>query len=278
MLLVASMIVSCENKDGQLYNDFESGAIPIFTPGEDDPGLIDFADLDNVELSFSVDIEKTKSDVESFDLIISYNNSADGSTSQVVYETVTAWPAVFTFTMDELLSEFDPDVVAEEDLKLGDSFTFGANVLMKDGRYLDGGYAPSILATKAVIRNYGVACPSALAGTYDLELISGENGEVDALENIAITELSPGSYQIEDITMDIFGPDFPIRYNFTDVCGTLTPAVGSVDYGTLVNVKFNAGTGYDPVTGDITFNIEYISPSCCGLLGIKTSFIARKKS
>jgi hypothetical protein len=278
LLFLATMIFSCENPDGQLYDDFQSGAIPIFTAGESDPGLIDFADLDNVELNFSVDVEKTKSDVKSFDLIIVFNDVSEGTSTEVLYETVTTWPAEFTFTIDEILAEFDPDVVTEGSLELGDSFTFGAHVLMEDGRYLNGGYAPSVLATKPVIRNYGVACPSDLAGTFDLELISGDNGEADLLENIEVIELSPGTYQIQDMTMDIFGPDFPIRYNFTDVCGTLTAATGSVDFGTQVNIKFNDGTGYDPVTGDITFNIEYIGPSCCGLLGIKTSFIAKKKS
>lgn len=133
------------------------------------------------------------------------------------------------------------------------------------------------MANDPVYLTYNVACASALAGTYDLTLISGNSGEATTLPNQTITAVSPGYYEISDMTMDIFGPGFPIKYRFTDICGNLKPDFGSVDYGTLVTVKFNAGTAVDALTGEITFDIKYIPPSCCGLEGIKTVFKATPK-
>ena len=71
--------------------------------------------------------------------------------------------------------------------------------------------------------------------------------------------------------MDIFGPNFPIKYRFTDICGSLTADVESVDYGGQIAIKFNPGTGIDPNTGVITFSIEYVSTSCCGLADAQKS-------
>ena len=79
------------------------------------------------------------------------------------------------------------------------------------------------------------------------------------------------------MTMDIFGPNFPVKYRFTDICGNLTADPASVDFGTQIVIRLNAGTMIDEVTGEITFDIEYIAPSCCGLTGIQTVFKATPK-
>ena len=275
-MLLAVFIGSCRDESTNPVPDFTRSSIPVFTPGETDTGFIDFMDFNNTHLSFAVD-KKGLSDVKSIDVIITFNNAQTGGSETIVYSTVSTLPQTIDLTFDELIALFPSDVVTKDTLGLGDSFVVGGNVLLADGRYLDGGYSPSVVSNDVVFLTYNVACASDLAGTYDLTLISGTNGEASSLSGQTITAVSPGYYEISDMTMDIFGPNFPIKYRFTDICGNLTADVGSVDYGTQITVKLNAGTVIDPATGEITFDIEYIAPSCCGLQGIKTVFKATPK-
>jgi hypothetical protein len=275
-LMLAVCIGSCVDEEKNPIPDFTRSSIPVFTPGTSDTGFIDYLDFGNSNLSFAVDKKGTEP-VQNIDVTITFNNSQTGVSNMVKLSTVSSMPQEINLTFDELLAQFSPEVVTADTLGLGDSFVVNGNVLLADGRYLTASYSPSVVANDQVFLTYNVACASNLGGTYDLTLVSGDNGEVSSLSNQTITQVSPGYYEISDMTMDIFGPNFPVKYRFTDICGTLTADVGSVDYGTQITVKINPGTSIDPVTGEITFEIEYIAPSCCGLEGIKTVFKATPK-
>ena len=276
ILLMAVFIGSCEDEDKNPLPDFTKSSIPIFTPGDADSGFIDFLESDQSNIALSLDKDGL-ADVTSIDVTLTYNNSQTGASETVVYNTVTTLPSDVSITFDQLMGAFEPSVVTRDTLSLGDSFVVGGNVLLTDGRYLDGGYSTSVVANETVFVIYNVACASDLAGTYDLTLVSGNSGEIGALADQTITAIGPGYYEISDATMDIFGPDFPVKYRFTDICGTLIADAESVDFGNQIAIQFNAGTVVDPVTGEITFDIEYIAPSCCGLEGIKTVFKATRK-
>lgn len=276
LALVAAFAGSCADEEKYPVPDFTRSSIPVFHPGTNDTGFIDFMDLNRSTLSFDVDKRGTE-EVTSIDVFVTYNNSQTGQSESVKYTTVSTFPETVNLSYSELIALFPPQVATTDTLSLGDSFLVGGKVLLADGRYMEGTYSPSVAANDPVVLTYNVACASDLAGAYDFTLISGNSGEVSSLPNQTITEISPGFYELSDATMDIFGPDFPIKYRFTDICGNLTAANASVDFGTAVVMKFNAGTGIDPVTGEITFSIEYIAPSCCGLTGIKTVFKATPK-
>lgn len=275
-LLLALLIGSCEDEEKFPVPDFTRSSIPVFAQGETDTGFINYLDLPSTTLSFNVD-RTGMEEVTSIDVMVTFNNNETGESESVMHSTVPSFPQTINLTFSELLSLFPTDVVTSDTLSLGDSFIVGGNVLLADGRYLEGGYSPSVVANESVYLTYNVACASALAGTYDLTLISGTNGEASSLTNQTITTIAPGYYEISDMTMDIFGPGFPIKYRFTDICGNLTADGASVDFGTQIKIRLNAGTIVDDATGEITFDIEYISPSCCGLLGIKTVFKATPK-
>lgn len=275
-LILAVFIGSCVDEDKNPIPDFTRSSIPVFTPGTSDTGFIDFLDFSNSNISFAVDKKGTEA-VQNIDLTITFNNSQMGASNTVVLSTVSSLPQEINLTFDELLAQFSPEVVTADTLGLGDSFVVGGNVLLADGRYLTASYSPSVVANDQVFLTYNVACASDLGGSYDLTLVSGDNGEVSSLPNQTITQVSPGYYEISDLTMDIFGPNFPVKYRFTDICGNLTADVGSVDYGTQITIQINPGTTIDPVTGEITFDIVYIAPSCCGLEGIQTVFKATPK-
>lgn len=69
----------------------------------------------------------------------------------------------------------------------------------------------------------------------------------------------------------------PVKYRFTDICGTLIPDPESEEFGAQVVVQFNADTKVDETTGIITFDVEYVGTSCCGFLGQKMVFTATPK-
>lgn len=276
ILILLLAVISCRDEEKYPIPDVTQASIPIFVQGDSDTGFIDFLDLSATNISFDVD-RLGRQNVASVDVWVTFNNAETGESETVEYTTVTSFPQSFTFTMDELMGLFPSEVVTEDTLGLGDSFVIGGNTLLADGRYLSGGYSPSVAANHPVLLTYNVACASNLAGTYDLTLISGTNGEATSLADINITEVTPGYYEIDDATMDIFGPDFPVAYRFTDICGNLTADPTSVDFGTQIVVKFNPGTTVNTTTGEITFAIEYVGTSCCGLLGIKTVYKATPK-
>jgi hypothetical protein len=276
LILLAAFIGSCEDEAKYPLPDVTRGSIPIFTPGNTDTGFINFLDMDATIVSFTVDKDGT-AEVEEVDVLVTFNNSETGKSHTAAYTTVGEFPQTFNIDIDQLLALFEPEVVTKDTLGLGDSFVIAGNVLLTDGRYLEGGYSPSVVANESVFLIYNVACESDLAGTYDLTLISGTNDEIASLTDQTITQITPGTYEISDGTMDIFGPDFPVKYRFTDVCGTLTAAAASVDYGGQIAFRFTPGTSVDPVTGEITFAIEYLGSACCGLAGIKTVYKATPK-
>lgn len=263
--------VSCEDDDKKPFTDFQKGAIPLFAQGDDDTGFIDLTDFNSSKIAFSLATEG-EVDVQSVDVILTYNNSVTGESTNAKYSTITTLPADISISFDQLMSAFPDEVVTSDSLDLGDSFNVNGFVTTADGRYLEGGYSPSVLANKPVLLTYNVACASDLAGTYDLELISGDNGELDEQLNQTIVQRAVGYYEISDISMDIFG-DTPIKYRFTDICGSLTADPESIDYGDQVVVSLT-GSSIDTETGVITFRVEYINPSCCGLAGIVTTFKA----
>jgi len=275
-MLMVVFIGSCTDDDKNPLPAITRSSIPVFAQDGNDTGFIDFLNFDASNLSFTVD-KKGSQEVKSIDVTITFNNAQTGESKTIVYNTVTTFPQQVALSFEDLIGLFEPTVLTKDTLGLGDSFVIGGNVLLADNRYLSGGYSPSITGNDPVFLTYNVACASALAGTYDLTLVSGTNGEATSLTNQTITAISPGYYEISDGTMDIFGPNFPVKYRFTDICGNLTADPGSVDYGTQIALKFNAGTVVDPVTGVITFDIEYTPVSCCGLAGIKTVYKATPK-
>ncbi|HTF21708.1 MAG TPA: hypothetical protein VK658_26700 [Chryseolinea sp.] len=242
--------VSCEDDAKKPFDNFQQGAIPLFVQGDDDTGFIDLTNFDNSRISFALATEG-EVDVSSVDVMITYNNSITGESTDAKYATLTAFPAQVDIGFSELVNAFPKEVLTADSLDVGDSFTVNGYVLTGDGRYLDGGYSPSVVANKTVFLNYNVACASDLGGTYDysttvIVLGAGGNAAACAGTNTGAGELEDdggGVYAVSDVTFGVF-----------DCAYGDTPAVGAVLNDVCGDISFGGADQY----GD-TYTLTVIS-------------------
>ena len=273
-IFLVTIAGSCRDEDLNPLPDYVRSAVPVFLQGDNDTGFINYLDFEDSHVAFNVE-RLGREEITRVDVYLTFNNRQTGVSKTLEYAQVSAFPQEYSFTFDELIAFFPEEVLTRDTLSLGDSFQVTGNALLADGRYLDGGYSPNVVANDPVILTYNVACASNLAGVYDFVKVSG-SGTKTTLLNQTIIQRGQGYYELPDVTMEFFA-DTPVKYRFTDICGTLIPDPESEDFGDQVVAQFNAGTHVDMVTGVITFDIEYVGESCCGLLGQKVLFIATPK-
>ncbi len=277
-LLVFVSINACQETEH--LPTIEKGAMVYFSQGADDTGLINFLDLDATRLNFTIDLTDAQGrnlefdPVASVDVMVTYTDASIGTSYEALLENTAVWPKTYDLSLPDVVALFPAGVVSIGGLELGDSFFITTNFTMEDGRKLSG-WSPSLLDNSPasiyrVFVNYPVACPSALAGTYLAQCLDCPNGEL-ASQTVTVTEVSPGTYTLSDVTMDVFG-NTPVAYNFSDVCGTLTMAPASQDFGTAVVVEAQEGTQVTLETGVITLSLGYVAPACCGLPGLTLTY------
>lgn len=215
--------------------------------------IYNLLDLSNAEIS--LDLEAIGDNVSE---VIVYQSFNDGEFIEL--KRINSFPATFTASLTEALALI-PETA--NDLTPGDYFAYSFSVVQTGGSEVIS--AASFVGT--------VTCPSALAGTYTAELVSTNTppGTFRASQTVEITG-SAGVYTISDGTMDVFGPDFPIGMNFTEVCGVISIDPPSVEFPTLVIYDQGAGTSLDQDTGIITIDITFNAASCCGVAGLQCTY------
>jgi hypothetical protein len=259
-LAVLGMLLtfSCEDKDKQLFNDFEQGSIPLFAQEDDDSGLVNFLDPDQTMLSFNVTTEGL-SPVSSVDVLLTYNNSETGTSETVIYSNVNNFPAPVKISLNDLLGAFSSDVVTQDSLSLGDTFVVGGAMKMVDGRYLNGGYSPSVFSKRPVTITYTVSCPSSIpVGKWEVHVVSS-----GATYTVNLTKVGGGTYQIDnfnlDYDLDFYGGfnDLAAAATFVDICNDLT--LNGVEPN--FKISWRGSGAYDPVAQTLTFgaitDVEY---------------------
>jgi hypothetical protein len=256
-LTLALCFAACVDEDEKLFDDFERGAIPLFAVKDDDTGFINLIDVNETKLSFSV-TKRGLAEVSSIDITVTYNNSETGSAETAVYTSVTSYPSDLTITVGELLQAFSPSVVTADSLSLGDSFVIGGAMRMTDGRYLDGGYSPSIFSKQTVTLTYNVACPSDLGGTLNYSttvFTAGAGGNAAACAGgvsgeVEFEDIGGGRYNVSDITFgqyDCAWNDSPATgVVLSDICGNLT-LTGTDQYGLVYSISIVSNNGTELV-------------------------------
>jgi hypothetical protein len=154
-------------------------------------------------------------------------------------------------TLDQLLGAFGSDVVTKDTLSLGDNFIVGGAMKMVDGRYLNGGYSPSVFSKRPVTLTYTVSCPSNIPeGKWEVHVASS-----DETYTLNITKTGGGTYQIDnfnlDYDLDFYGGfnDLTAAATFIDICNDLTLNGVEPNYG----ISWRGAGVYDPVAQTITF-------------------------
>ena len=104
--------VSCEDDDKKQFDDFQQGAIPLFVQGDDDTGFIDLTDFESSRIAFNLATEGLVN-VSSVDVMITYNNSVTGESSEAKYSTLTTLPSDVSIGLWIGLSSSDEKIVSK---------------------------------------------------------------------------------------------------------------------------------------------------------------------
>jgi hypothetical protein len=272
MVLIAGLFLvsSCRDEDAVRMPDIARGALPVLTNVGD--GFINLLDVDATNIHFTVDLREY-GNVQSADLLVIYTDFSTGERHTAVVREFQEWPINVTLSVDEVLGNFSSSVVTKESLDLGDNFEFSVRLNMADGSVYDR-YSPDLRGnTNRVYLSFSVACPSDLAGNYRVDVNTSVSNMYNLTTmNVQIREISPGYYQISDITTNLFG--FDIGYRFRDICNQIIPDAGSVDFPTQVLLQDVGQSMVDDETGAITFDLVYSASSCCGIAGGRLRFVA----
>lgn len=279
ILTLASISFSCEDDGGTSFRLLEEGVVPDLNLQANSDVLFDLTRInlgENVQVSFSVDVAQgttTSTD------IMGYYYTATGNVYNAVLFSNISLPSDYTLSVNDVVAEFS-EITTVDDIQLGDALSITTRFTRPDGMVLsllndDGtdNFSSNIKNSglfNAVLR-IPVSCPTMLEGNY-ISTVTASNLDIPSNfrspQPVTITQPSSGTYALSDGTADIFGPDFPIGLNFTDVCGAISVLSPSIDFPGLVDY-IDRGSSLDQDTGVITLNLEYTSGSCCGLPGIQ---------
>ncbi len=304
--LGVGLFTSCVDDD-ELFelDDFETGALPNMQRTANDLGFIDSFNFDTSPIEFTIDftIDAEQSDdggltnggdgrlntntefrsVESVDLVVSYLNTATGTTEIGVLNSYNSWPITVAMTGVGDLVDILPSLNSSDDINVGDVFTFVCGINFQDGSSLpafvqdaSGSHLPNYSVNYSGGTNnpgfdyqvtYNVSCSSNLipggAATYDLTTNVTSTccglalGPQQSGRTATITDLGSGTYEISDILAGHIAPfgidPEPIRV--VDVCAnySLVDAASVLSY-----TGSGSGASIDETTGvwTITFNDE----------------------
>ncbi len=262
-ILATVAISACEDSSKYPIPNVTQGAIPLFTQNADDSGFINYLDPDKTNISFQLDKDGTEK-VSGIDVVIVYNNSVNGKKDTVIYTTVSDLPGKVVINKSQLLGAFPKEVLTQDTLTIGDSFTITGNVKLADGRYLSGGFSPSVFGKKPISIVYNVTCLSAIhLGAYSA-VSTGTSTDpcppsktlTNFSSDVVLSSSSAGVYTVSDFFAGLYvawyGACYGAKINpgqFTDICNDLSISfIGG--FGEKVT-----GTGsYDPGTGKITYS------------------------
>ena len=261
-IIAFTLLLSCEDDGGHSKLDLQVGGLPNIVKIETTDAFINLNELQNGnDIAISYTVSVGQGDVASMDVIGVY---VKGTTSErvVLAPNVTTFPTTYTLTKDNLISAFNV-LNSVDDFGLGDQLKISAIVTLTNGDVFElydttgkQNYGQDIANSPLykVVQTYPVSCPSDLAGTYGV-VSSGSSTDSGATNNpisnyaytTTFTANGGGSYTLSDAFggvyiqwYTVYGLDFEVDADVTDVCGTLTgaftdPFGGEVELNGTVN-------------------------------------------
>jgi len=279
-IIIAFASFSCENDGGSSSLVLQDGAVPNLSKIASTDQIFDLTKvLNGTPLNLSFKASVSQGTPVTTDIIATYATLAGPVYKSVLFSNVTL-PRDFTLNTNDVFAAFS-ELDSSDDFQLGDVLTISTRFTMADGRVLsllnDDGTdnTGTTLSNSKLVNikiNYPVSCPTMLEGNYTCTVISSNvpiSGNFRSPQPVTITQPSAGTYNLSDGTADIFGPDFPIGLEFTDVCGTITVTEKSLSFPGQVDFAQGDATSLDQDTGIITLDLTFTPTSCCGLAGIQ---------
>jgi hypothetical protein len=279
-IAIGVLSFSCDKDGGSSTLELENGAVPNFIKDASSDQIFDLTKvLNGTPLNLSFNASVAQGSVVSSDIIATYATLAGPVYKSTLFTNV-ALPSDFSLTTNDVIAAFT-EINSTDDFQLGDVLTISTRFTMSDGRVLslindDGtdntGTTLSNSKLVTIKISYPVSCPTMLEGNYTSTVISSNipiAGNFRSPQPVTITQPAAGTYNLSDGTADIFGPDFPIALEFTDVCGTITVTEDSLPFPGQVAWVQGSGTNLNQDTGVITLDLTYTATSCCGLAGIQ---------
>ncbi|MCO6146957.1 hypothetical protein [Flavobacterium sp. NRK1] len=279
--IALAMTLACNDDGGDSVRKLQEGAVPDIQKTDGTDSFINLNELEagnDIALSFSVD--KAFGDPASMDVVAFYIKADGTAEKAILADDVTNFPVTINVTKETLINAFEV-LTSADDFELGDQLKISTDLTLKDGTIVkllkdDTGaqnYGQDIANSTvfSVVQIYNVSCPSDLGGTYSV-VSSGsstdpgptpdENPITDYPYTTTITDNGGGSYTMSDafgglyiLWYDIYGLDFEVEGNFTDVCGNLNgsftdPFGGAVTITGTVNPDGTLSIHWDNEFGD----------------------------
>lgn len=227
----AGLIINIDETSGKILGTPEAGVSL-------DDATITFSDVD---LDFDAQLQTgTQTDVSKYELVKTFNDGAE-----VIVAETTSLPFNLSYTtIEDYLSGFS---IAQEDIRIGDEFTFKVKLYKTDGSVL---YFGDAIASYTVIVN----CASNLAGFYNVTTVRDDGATYpQGIEEIV--EVSPGYYKTVTTGPWAAGTIAPDQgYNFQDTCNTLTVPKQGLAQGYYSNDVFGEEDGEVLPNGDLVIN------------------------
>ncbi len=230
---------ACESED---YLDFAGGSTIKTATNPNVPGFFDIVSLSSSQSGFSLMADDASAQAVNSVTVFKSLNGGD----LVEHASGIALPADLSFTLDEVCSGLG---IASSDVVAGDAFTFVFDLATSAGTF-----------RSAETVTINAACASDLSGTYSRfsDILYTDYGPVQYDDEITLTDLGGGNYEIEDITGGAWGIWYvgyygtsPRTTTITDVCGTLSVAPVSDQFCCEILVD---EITFDPETGVIFYH------------------------
>ncbi len=261
-LAVVMLIFSCDDDGGDSKIDLQTGGVPNI----EKVGTLDsFINLNEIQdgnnISIGVTVGIGQGNVTSMNVVGFYFKGATVERA-ILASNVTTFPATITLSQQDLIDKFSV-LNTIDDFELGDQLKISSEVTLADGTVLNlltaegaSNYGQDIANSGlySVVQTYNVSCPSDLGGVYSV-VSSGSstdggatnNPSVDFAYTTTLTDNGGGSYTLSDAFgglyinwYTVFGLDFEVDADISDVCGTLSgaftdPFGGAVELSGTVN-------------------------------------------
>lgn len=210
---------------------------------------------EGVKLPVALLGESKAEDISNVKLMVEYvpaGTTPSPDENEVLLIEITSLPDSVDISDEKLLELADAESL--DDLSAGDRWIIRYKVAQKNGRVLTHGVNTTINFT----------CQSDLAGTYmnTTEVSVSDFGPQSFAYEVELVALGGGNYTVEDMTGGLWSrAPYSTEYGSTarvtqlsDICGTISLANVSDQFGGEVTTAGQPAPTYDPVTGVITWS------------------------